>query len=128
MLQYLAYMHYGYPALNWLWFDLGTFIFCFNNHNLCLIWVEVSVLLSVAHELHTFLAEFLLAPSHHCFWTFRVSTNSLNLILCFRFVACARQLAKALEVPLVNDLGYTKRYVRCLQVILSRTVFICACS
>jgi hypothetical protein len=33
-----------------------------------------------------------------------------------RFVACARQLAKALEVPLVNDLGYTKRYVRCLQV------------
>ncbi|OEL26487.1 Transcriptional corepressor SEUSS [Dichanthelium oligosanthes] len=33
------------------------------------------------------------------------------------FVACARQLAKALEVPLVNDLGYTKRYVRCLQVL-----------
>nr|CAB3463277.1 unnamed protein product [Digitaria exilis] len=33
-----------------------------------------------------------------------------------RFVACARQLAKALEVPLVNDLGYTKRYVRCLQI------------
>uniref|UniRef100_A0A0D3HJD5 Uncharacterized protein n=1 Tax=Oryza barthii TaxID=65489 RepID=A0A0D3HJD5_9ORYZ len=32
------------------------------------------------------------------------------------FVACARQLAKALEVPLVNDLGYTKRYVRCLQI------------
>ncbi|KHG10838.1 Transcriptional corepressor SEUSS [Gossypium arboreum] len=31
------------------------------------------------------------------------------------FVASARQLAKALEVPLVNDLGYTKRYVRCLQ-------------
>jgi hypothetical protein len=35
---------------------------------------------------------------------------------CNSFVACARQLAKALEVPLVNDLGYTKRYVRCLQV------------
>ena len=35
----------------------------------------------------------------------------------FRFVASARQLAKALEVPLVNDLGYTKRYVRCLQVM-----------
>ncbi|KAG5036175.1 hypothetical protein JHK87_011085 [Glycine soja] len=32
------------------------------------------------------------------------------------FVASARQLAKALEVPLVNDLGYTKRYVRCLQI------------
>jgi hypothetical protein len=25
----------------------------------------------------------------------------------FRFVASARQLAKALEVPLVNDLGYS---------------------
>lgn len=36
--------------------------------------------------------------------------------ICDRFVASARQLAKALEVPLVNDLGYTKRYVRCLQV------------
>ncbi|KAF6167172.1 hypothetical protein GIB67_029810 [Kingdonia uniflora] len=32
------------------------------------------------------------------------------------FVTSARQLAKALEVPLVNDLGYTKRYVRCLQI------------
>ncbi|KAG1331206.1 Transcriptional corepressor SEUSS [Cocos nucifera] len=37
--------------------------------------------------------------------------NSCNL-----FMASARQLAKALEVPLVNDLGYTKRYVRCLQI------------
>ncbi|CAA6668445.1 unnamed protein product [Spirodela intermedia] len=37
--------------------------------------------------------------------------NSCNL-----FVASTRQLAKALEVPLVNDLGYTKRYVRCLQI------------
>ncbi|KAJ6774131.1 LIM-DOMAIN BINDING PROTEIN/SEUSS-RELATED [Salix purpurea] len=35
---------------------------------------------------------------------------------CNVFVASARQLAKALEVPLVNDLGYTKRYVRCLQI------------
>ncbi|KAK1436448.1 hypothetical protein QVD17_02228 [Tagetes erecta] len=35
---------------------------------------------------------------------------------CSMFVASARQLAKALEVPLVNDLGYTKRYVRCLQI------------
>ncbi|XP_050892687.1 transcriptional corepressor SEUSS isoform X2 [Lathyrus oleraceus] len=35
---------------------------------------------------------------------------------CNLFVASARQLAKALEVPLVNDLGYTKRYVRCLQI------------
>ena len=41
-------------------------------------------------------------------------------LFCYliRFVASARQLAKALEVPLVNDLGYTKRYVRCLQVNL----------
>ncbi|XP_031116580.1 transcriptional corepressor SEUSS-like [Ipomoea triloba] len=35
---------------------------------------------------------------------------------CNLFVTSARQLAKALEVPLVNDLGYTKRYVRCLQI------------
>ncbi|KAH1125490.1 hypothetical protein GLYMA_06G121500v4 [Glycine max] len=35
---------------------------------------------------------------------------------CNMFVASARQLVKALEVPLVNDLGYTKRYVRCLQI------------
>ncbi|XP_071715513.1 transcriptional corepressor SEUSS-like [Rutidosis leptorrhynchoides] len=35
---------------------------------------------------------------------------------CNMFVASARQLAKALEVPLVNDLGYTKRYIRCLQI------------
>ncbi|KAK1588619.1 hypothetical protein Q3G72_025138 [Acer saccharum] len=35
---------------------------------------------------------------------------------CNMFVTSARQLAKALEVPLVNDLGYTKRYVRCLQI------------
>ena len=33
-----------------------------------------------------------------------------------RFLASACQLAKALEIPLVNDLGFTKRYVRCLQV------------
>ncbi|KAL6504517.1 hypothetical protein OROGR_026440 [Orobanche gracilis] len=35
---------------------------------------------------------------------------------CNMFVASARQLVKALEVPLVNDLGYTKRHVRCLQI------------
>ncbi|XWS41331.1 hypothetical protein CRYUN_Cryun17cG0072400 [Craigia yunnanensis] len=35
---------------------------------------------------------------------------------CNMFVASARQLAKALDVPLVNDLGYTKRYVRSLQI------------
>lgn len=28
----------------------------------------------------------------------------------------AQQLAKAVEVPQLNELGYTKRYVRCLQV------------
>ncbi|XP_047325359.1 transcriptional corepressor SEUSS-like [Impatiens glandulifera] len=35
---------------------------------------------------------------------------------CNMFVTSARQLAKSLEVPLVNDLGYTKRYIRCLQI------------
>ncbi|KAG6508172.1 hypothetical protein ZIOFF_033543 [Zingiber officinale] len=47
-----------------------------------------------------------------------VSTEILTaiLLLHYMFVASARQIAKALEVPLVNDLGYTKRYVRCLQI------------
>ncbi|KAK7853582.1 transcriptional corepressor seuss [Quercus suber] len=47
------------------------------------------------------------------------STNSSSQDLqinCNMFVASARQLAKTLEVPLVNDVGYTKRYVRCLQI------------
>ncbi|KAI5582701.1 hypothetical protein BDE02_07G102100 [Populus trichocarpa] len=35
---------------------------------------------------------------------------------CNMFLASACQLAKALEIPLVNDLGFTKRYVRCLQI------------
>ncbi|OIV89429.1 hypothetical protein TanjilG_21887 [Lupinus angustifolius] len=35
---------------------------------------------------------------------------------CNMFVASAHGFAKALEVPLVNELGYTKRYVRCLQI------------
>ncbi|KAF5727716.1 SEUSS transcriptional co-regulator isoform 1 [Tripterygium wilfordii] len=35
---------------------------------------------------------------------------------CNMFLASTRQLVKALEMPLVNDLGYTKRYVRCLQI------------
>ncbi|CAL0335174.1 unnamed protein product [Lupinus luteus] len=35
---------------------------------------------------------------------------------CDMFVASAQGLAKTLEVPLVNELGYTKRFVRCLQI------------
>ncbi|KAL8166152.1 hypothetical protein V2J09_007651 [Rumex salicifolius] len=35
---------------------------------------------------------------------------------CNMFLASAKLLAKALEVPSVNDLGYSKRYVRCLQI------------
>lgn len=35
---------------------------------------------------------------------------------CQLFVGSARQLARTLEAPIVNDLGYTKRYVRCLQI------------
>ncbi|KAI3945848.1 hypothetical protein MKW98_023122, partial [Papaver atlanticum] len=32
------------------------------------------------------------------------------------FAPSAWQLVKSLEVPLVNDLGYTKCYIHCLQV------------
>ena len=33
-----------------------------------------------------------------------------------RFLESARQLEKALETPLITDIGYAKRYLRCLQV------------
>lgn len=49
----------------------------------------------------------------------KASTSSSSQDLqrnCNMFVASACQLAKTLEAPLVNDLGYTKRYVRCLQI------------
>ncbi|KAJ9170200.1 hypothetical protein P3X46_018326 [Hevea brasiliensis] len=49
----------------------------------------------------------------------KASSGSSKLDLesnCNMFLASARQLAKALEVPLVNDLGYSKRYARCLQI------------
>ncbi|KAH7285571.1 hypothetical protein KP509_33G034400 [Ceratopteris richardii] len=35
---------------------------------------------------------------------------------CNEFMATARQLASKLEAPSVNDLGFSKRYVRCLQI------------
>ncbi|KAM0940569.1 putative LIM-domain binding protein/SEUSS [Dioscorea sansibarensis] len=35
---------------------------------------------------------------------------------CDSFVVSAQQLVKAVEVPQLNELGYTKRYVRCLQI------------
>lgn len=35
---------------------------------------------------------------------------------CSMFVAAGRQLAKRLELPSLNDLGFSKRYVRCLQI------------
>lgn len=61
--------------------------------------------------------------SYGCFSLRQLLHWSVSVGICFplyfRFVASARQLAKALEVPLVNDLGYTKRYVRCLQVVSS---------
>lgn len=50
-------------------------------------------------------------------WLIALPMANGFLYLFFRFLSPARQLAKALEVPLVNDLGYTKRYVRCLQVV-----------
>lgn len=34
----------------------------------------------------------------------------------FRVLTAGRQLAKSLELQSLNDLGFSKRYVRCLQV------------
>ncbi|MCO5581146.1 hypothetical protein L7F22_035024 [Adiantum nelumboides] len=36
--------------------------------------------------------------------------------VCKVFVACAHQLANSLEPPCVNELGFTKRFVRCIQI------------
>lgn len=41
---------------------------------------------------------------------------SLTCLFTFRFVAAGRQLAKRLESPSLNDTGFSKRYVRSLQV------------
>ncbi|XP_024375456.1 uncharacterized protein [Physcomitrium patens] len=35
---------------------------------------------------------------------------------CNAFMTTARQLAVKLDAPIVNDLGFSKRYVRCLQI------------
>ncbi|KAL5727694.1 putative transcriptional regulator slk2 [Ranunculus cassubicifolius] len=35
---------------------------------------------------------------------------------CNMFLAAGRQLARNMELPLLNDLGFSKRYVRCLQI------------
>jgi len=36
---------------------------------------------------------------------------------CNDFTSTARQLAVKLDAQMVNDLGFSKRYVRCLQVL-----------
>ncbi|KAL6501647.1 hypothetical protein OROGR_026780 [Orobanche gracilis] len=45
----------------------------------------------------------------------RVSSENLQ-ILHDTFVSTGDQLARNIETPLVNDLGYTKRFIRCLQI------------
>ncbi|KAK4435272.1 putative transcriptional regulator SLK1 [Sesamum alatum] len=35
---------------------------------------------------------------------------------CNMFVSAGNQLARHMELPLVNDLGYSKRFIRCLQI------------
>ncbi|KAL6556354.1 hypothetical protein OROGR_005642 [Orobanche gracilis] len=47
--------------------------------------------------------------------SFRVSSENLQ-ILYDTFVSTGNQLARNMETPLVNDLGYPKRFIRCLQI------------
>ncbi|KAK6158112.1 hypothetical protein DH2020_005426 [Rehmannia glutinosa] len=47
--------------------------------------------------------------------SFRVSSEDLQT-LCDTFVSAGDQLARNMETPLVNDLGYPKRFIRCLQI------------
>lgn len=44
-----------------------------------------------------------------------LSVQELQAI-CKVFVSCAHQLANSLEPPSVNELGFTKRFVRCIQI------------
>ncbi|KAK6137535.1 hypothetical protein DH2020_028720 [Rehmannia glutinosa] len=48
--------------------------------------------------------------------SFRVSSEDLQT-LCDTFVSAGDQLARNMETPLVNDLGYPKRFIRCLQCL-----------
>lgn len=41
---------------------------------------------------------------------------NIFIVLWARVVTAWRQLARSLELQSLNDLGFSKRYVRCLQV------------
>lgn len=40
----------------------------------------------------------------------------------FRVVSAGRQLARSLEMQSLNDLGFSKRHMRCLQVVNTLTL------
>ncbi|KAM7266413.1 hypothetical protein ACFE04_004310 [Oxalis oulophora] len=42
--------------------------------------------------------------------------NPTNLLNLFRVLSAGRQLAKSLELQSLNELGFSKRFVRCLQI------------
>lgn len=46
----------------------------------------------------------------------QISRIVLIFEFSFRVLSAGRQLAKSLELQSLNDLGFSKRYVRCLQV------------
>ncbi|KAG7014785.1 putative transcriptional regulator SLK1 [Cucurbita argyrosperma subsp. argyrosperma] len=45
-----------------------------------------------------------------------ISGQAASVVHCGEVLAAGRQLAKSLELQLLNDLGFPKRYVRCLQI------------
>ncbi|KAH7668450.1 LIM-domain binding protein/SEUSS protein [Dioscorea alata] len=45
-----------------------------------------------------------------------VSPQELQKASCDMFVTAGRQLARSIELQSLNDLGFSKRYVRCLQI------------
>lgn len=47
-------------------------------------------------------------------------------IAFFRVLTAGRQLAKSLELQSLNDLGFSKRYVRCLQVYAIEFMDMCS--
>ncbi|GAB4826391.1 hypothetical protein Ancab_009256 [Ancistrocladus abbreviatus] len=83
--------------------------FCARRHEELLprrvVAPQVNQLLQVAQKCQTTLADGAEGVSSQ-----DLQTNS-NMV-----VTCGRQLAKSLELQSLNDLGFSKRYVRCLQI------------
>ncbi|KAG6549797.1 hypothetical protein Mapa_008778 [Marchantia paleacea] len=86
-------------------FKMRTWEFCTQNHEEV---VPRKNLIQQAHHLASLVNEYDADD-------FDKSVENLTKH-CNLFTATAKQLAAKLEAPIINDLGFSKRYVRCLQI------------